>query len=734
MSHVQSIPLCKLAPSPLNARRIEKKVAVEDLAASIEAHGLLQGLTVVEVGDGKHQVSAGGRRLAALKLLAKRKVIPVDFAVPCSIVPAEIAEETSLAENVQRVAMHPLDEVEAFGRLAASGLLEDAIAARFGTSVRHVQQRLALSALSPLLKTAFRKGELSLDAARAFCLVGEHDRQDSVFNIMPKPVMNAYAVRSYLTQGAVRANDRLAKFVGIDAYEAAGGIVRRDLFEDELVFLDSPDLLNRLATEKLEELQRPLIEFGWGWVNVNLGHGRMDGGHINRLRPDWREPTDVERDEHAELTNRLEALRTENPDHEDIPNLQASIAALVSACQIWDSEKLPLAGCVISVDHDGKAVTTIGVVTPADQRKINRIDARRAQDKAKAEADRRREKERLEAETVEGTSPTAAPCTIQPSPDGVTVIVIDPSAGSVRVAGQSDDEATPVEDISPEDETGSEVPAPTASTDERPPWEDDDPLPASSVSGFTQKTLNELTAARTRAIRAHLSQAPDVALALSVYALGCHFMAMTGPVGMAVHAFVCLSNADAEPLASKREALHGLDLCEEKWFDWCMGQSAEVLLEAQATLIASTLDLSHSGTTPICRRKQEVADSLATRLQVDMTGYWTPSTDFFMGLTKAQIADAIMESPAVVELPGAKDRKAFEVILAAKRKDELALMAAQALEGTGWLPPVIRTAGLVDVTDPDAEPAFEITNEGLEALMAAEAVAPDMGVAGIAAE
>lgn len=733
MSHVQSIPLSKLAPSPLNARRIEKKVAVDELAASIEAHGLLQGLTVVEVGDDKYQVSAGGRRLAALKLLAKRKVIPADFAVPCSIVPAEFAEETSLAENVQRVAMHPLDEVEAFGRLAESGLLEDAIAARFGTSIRHVQQRLALSALSPLLKAAFRKGELSLDAARAFCLVGEHDRQDSVFNIMPKPVMNAYAVRSYLTQGAVRANDRLAKFVGIDAYEAAGGIVRRDLFEDELVFFESPDLLNRLATEKLEELQRPLIEFGWGWVNVNLGHGRMDGGHINRLRPDWREPTDAERDEHAELTSRLEALRTENPDHDDIPNLQASISALVSACQIWDHEKMPMAGCVISVDHEGKAVTTLGVVTPADQRKINRIDAHRAQEKAKAEADRRREKERVEAEAVEGASPTGATCAIQPSPVGVTVIVIDPATGSVRVAGQSDGETTPVKDISPAVETGSEVPAPTASIEERPPWEDDESLPA-SVSGFTQKTLNELTAARTRAIRAHLCAAPDVALALSVYTLGCHFMALTGPVGMSIHAFVCHAYSDAETLASKRETLKALDLYEENWFDWCMGQSAETLLDAQAILIASTLDLSHSGTTPICRRKQEVADTLATRLQVDMTRYWSPTTDFFMGLTKAQIADAILESPAVVDLPSAKDRKAFEVMLAGKRKDELALMAAQALEGTGWLPRVIATAGLVDVTDPEGMPAYEVTEDGLEALVAAEAVLPDLAVAGIAAE
>jgi ParB-like chromosome segregation protein Spo0J len=247
----------------------------------------LQGLSVVEVGSGNYQVSAGGRRLAALKLLLKCKAIKGDFEFPCQVVPADLAEEASLAENVQRVAMHPLDEVEDFGRLASQGQTGDAIAARFGASVRHVRQRLALSALSPTLKDAFRKGELGLDAARAFCLVPDHDRQDAVFAIMPKPVSNAYAVRPYLTQGAVRASDRLAKFVGLETYEAAGGIVRRDLFEDDLVFLDSPDVLNSLATAKLEELRAPLLAEGWGWVNVNIGSGRGDAGSMHRIRPEW---------------------------------------------------------------------------------------------------------------------------------------------------------------------------------------------------------------------------------------------------------------------------------------------------------------------------------------------------------------------------------------------------------------------------------------------------------------
>ena len=265
------------------------------------------------------------------------------------------------------------------------------------------------------------------------------------------------------------------------------------------------------------------------------------------------------------------------------------------------------------------------------------------------------------------------------------------------------------------------------------PWEEDEPAPV-NPSGFTQKALNELTSERTRAIRAHLCEAADVALALSVYILGCHFMALTGPVGMSIHAFVCRSYSDAEPLASKREALKALDLYEEKWFDWCMAQSPEVLFQTQALLIASTLDLNHSGNTPICRRKQEVADTLATRLQVDMTKWWTLTSDFFMGLNKAQITEAIMESPAVLELPTAKDREAFAATLASKRKDELALMAAQTLDGTGWLPSVIRTDGLIDVAAHDDTPAFEVTEEGLAALADADAVKPDPKTVGIAAE
>jgi ParB/RepB/Spo0J family partition protein len=744
MSSVQSIPLKALQPSPLNARRTGKAEAVEELAASISAHGLLQGLSVVAVEGGRYQVCAGGRRLAALKLLQKRKAITGEFLVPCTVILAEIAGEASLAENVQRVAMHPLDEVEAFGRLAASGLLEDAIAARFGTGVRHVRQRLALSALSPVLKDAFRLGEVGLEAARAFCLVPEHEAQERVFALMTKPITNAWSVRAYLTQGSVRASDRLARFVGLEAYAEAGGVIRRDLFEEDMVFLDSPDLLQRLASEKLEALKAPLEADGWGWVNVALGATRADAGHAHRLRPDWRQPTPEELETGRALSERaagIEARLAQDDVDEavaaelaaELKDVNVQMAALRDGLASWDPEKQKLAGCVITVGHAGEAEVVTGVVTNADQKKINRIDQRRAQEKARADAERRREKERLEAEAVAAAADAGAgdgvsgvpadeaagagddaaggePSSDQPprqSSDGVTVMVLDPAAGTVSVNGVP---------VAPSGGSVEDIPAGI------PPWEDD-ALPVGA--GYTQKTMQELTSARTRALRSLLAGDPAAGLALSVYALGAQLIAREGPVGLSVHAFGCLASQDAEALCQARDALvAGVPSSEAGWFQWCLGQDVDTLLATQAILIASMLDLSHTGAIAAAGRRQAMADTLATRLQLDMTGCWKADEAFFAGLTKAQIMEAIMASPAALALASDGDREAFERQLAgSKRKDELATMAAQALEGTGWLPGPLRTSGLVPVHD---DPCFVVTDEGLEALAAREAVEPDV--------
>jgi ParB-like chromosome segregation protein Spo0J len=675
------------------------------------------------------------------------------------VVPADLAEEASLAENVQRVAMHPLDEVEAFGRLASEGQTEDAIAARFGASVRHVRQRLALSALSPTLKDAFRKGELGLDAARAFCLVPDHDRQNAVFAIMPKPVSNAYAVRSYLTQGAVRATDRLARFVGIEAYEAAGGVVRRDLFEDDLVFLDSPDVLNTLATAKLEELRAPLLAEGWGWVNVNIGSGRGDAGSMHRIRPEWHTPTQEQIDtanalsaKAASLEQALEADPANEALTDELAQVRGQLTDLSDSLRHFDPEKQALAGCVISIDFEGHVDTIIGIIAKGDQKKIARIDARRVAEKAKADEARRREKEVLEAVSIaavesDDTGDATHHPIHRPIGDGTTAIIIDPSAGTVTVAGRPMGDTDTNTDRNDEDDTTfgkrpePEAPLTNIPAFEPPPWNEDPPAPDYETD-FTQKMMQDLTSARTRVLRCALSGDVDAALALAVYALGAHQIAHTGPIGLSVHAFGSFVYADQDTLIERREILMAACInTEPEWFTWCMAQTTETLLEVQAILIASALDLSHNATTPHCTRKQAIADTLATRLQINMASHWSPNIDFFMGLTKAQIIDIIQTAPVNADNTDTRGKAVFSKHLASQKKDNLAVIATQASEGTGWLPDVLRTAGFVaDAsagsagvgTDADAEPRFEVTDMGLGALACAEAVAPDL--VGVAAE
>ena len=138
MSNIIAIPLNKLTRSARNVRKSGGD-SIDDLATSILVHGLIHNLTVVEQqadngeNSGKYEVVAGGRRFAALQRLAKQKKVPKTFAVPCHVVDPATATETSLAENIIRVAMHPADQFIAFHDLVVeAGLSIDDVAARFG--------------------------------------------------------------------------------------------------------------------------------------------------------------------------------------------------------------------------------------------------------------------------------------------------------------------------------------------------------------------------------------------------------------------------------------------------------------------------------------------------------------------------------------------------------------------------------------------------------------------------
>ena len=201
---IKSIPLTKLVQSPRNVRRHGDPAADSELKASIAAHGLLQNLIVRPAARGKFEVEAGERRRCALLALAEEKILPKGYEVTCLVLEddAEIAVETSLAENFHRLAMNPADEAQAFAALIDAGATTENVARRFGLTVRFVEGRLRLATLSPVVFDALASGEITLDLAKAFGATSDQEIQARVFGLL------CAQRRQYPAHGAVRHGSR----------------------------------------------------------------------------------------------------------------------------------------------------------------------------------------------------------------------------------------------------------------------------------------------------------------------------------------------------------------------------------------------------------------------------------------------------------------------------------------------------------------------------------------------
>lgn len=278
-----TVPLSRLrlgdeAPqASINARTSGWNDEFDQLIASIRAAGLIQALTVrsgQDAGEDVFFVIDGNRRLAALREIAAQDGMdPATVTVPVLEREEETAEaafEASLAANVVRTPLHPVDQYEAFARLAEQGMSEADIAARFAISAKGVRQRLALGKLSPKIRAAWRNGELGehpADCAAAFTLCPDHKLQDQVYAKLSKGVrMWPHIIRHELGAGD-RDCAVWLKIAGVDAYTAAGGQVTEDLFGDNHAVSDR-DLLERMAEAKLEEIKSRLIAEGWSWAEL----------------------------------------------------------------------------------------------------------------------------------------------------------------------------------------------------------------------------------------------------------------------------------------------------------------------------------------------------------------------------------------------------------------------------------------------------------------------------------
>ena len=175
---------------------------------------------------GQFEVPAGGRRFRALELLVRTRRMAKVQPVPCVVRVAGIAEEDSLAENVMRVGVHPLDQFRAFGALIEAGLSEEDIAARFFVSASTVRQRLRLASVSPTLLDVYGEDGMTLELLMAFSVTDNHPRQEQVWEqINQGQHVSAYQIRRLLTEDSIDARDRRVLFIGLEAYVEAGGHV-----------------------------------------------------------------------------------------------------------------------------------------------------------------------------------------------------------------------------------------------------------------------------------------------------------------------------------------------------------------------------------------------------------------------------------------------------------------------------------------------------------------------------
>ncbi|WP_421951724.1 ParB/RepB/Spo0J family partition protein [Pelagibacterium sp.] len=642
LSSSRDIPFNKLVLSQSNVRRVKAGVSIEELAEDISRRGLLQGLSVRPVTDeagdeaGMFEIPAGGRRYRALELLVKKKRLAKTAPVPCVVREDGIAEEDSLAENVQRAPLHPLDQFRAFLTLKEKGQSEEEIAATFFVSVNVVKQRLKLASVSPKLLDIYAEDGMSLDQLMAFTVSGDHERQEQVFErLQQSHDKQPYAIRRMLTEGAVRASDKRAQFIGIDAYVEAGGTVLRDLFQsDDGGWLQDVSLIEDMVTEKLRREAGAIVAEGWKWTDAapDFPYGHTFGlrqlrGEEIPLTPEEEAARDALKVEYDQLEEQY-AEADELPDDVDarLGEIETALEAFEDRPVTFDPDEIIRAGAFVSIAHDGSLRVERGFVRPEDE------------------------------------------------------IVSEPDTDS----GDTDDGSAAKPDVEGNDgETSNGTEEPSEPDEEE------------GLSPISDRLMAELTAHRTLGIRNALAERPDIAFVAALHALTLTVFYHYGSdscleldlksVGFSSQTPGLNDSAVAEAANARHEAWSKrLPKASDELWDALLQWSDE----DRANLFAHVVSLSVNAVSESWNRRPRAlahADVLAQAIGLDMAAAgWRPTVDTFFGrVTKARILQVV----AVAKGERAADR------IAHLKKGDMATEAETLLSDTGWLPEPLRTPG-----------------------------------------
>lgn len=666
LSPSRDIPFNKLVLSQSNVRRVKAGVSIEQLAESIAQRTLLQSLSVRAVVDGDGQetgmfeVPAGGRRYRALELLVKQKRMAKTQAVPCVVRDDGLAEDDSLAENDERIGLHPLDQFRAFETLRESGMSEEDIAARHFVSPAIVKQRLRLASVSPKLHDVYAEDGMTLEQLMAFSVTGDPTRQEQIWDIVSKSGYDEpYQIRRMLTENTVRASDRRAQFVGLDAYERAGGAILRDLFEhDDGGWLRDVPLLDRLVTEKLQAEAETIAAEGWKWIAVAVD---FPYGHTNGLRELDGQPAELTEEEQATL-DALNAeyakIETDYQDADELPDeidqrlgeIEAARSTFESRSLVYDPADVARAGAFVSIDAEGRLSVDRGYVRPEDEA----AEVRNIESDGDGQEDRAR-----------------------PAGASQRAVISVGGAPAEVVEEEEDDVAKPLPD----------------------------------------RLITELTAHRTLALRDALANHPAVAFQAVLHSFvlatfyrfassgGCLEIAIRTPTfpaqapGLKESASaIAIDARQAEwkarlpkDEADLWDALTALDgTTQAALFAHCASSAVNALYEPANRYNEGRVS-AHG-----VRRRLDQADVLARAVGLDMaTAGWRPTAENYLGrVTKPRILQAVRE---------AKGEQSVQLIDHLKKGD-MAREAERLLDGSGWLPEPLRLADLSDAQqDPTGE-------------------------------
>ncbi len=675
LSSSRDIPFNKLVLSQSNVRRVKAGVSIEELAEDIARRTLLQSLNVRPILDaegvetGMFEVPAGGRRYRALQLLIKQKRLAKTAPVPCVVRDPSVdisAEEDSLAENVHRAPLHPLDQFRAFQALRQKGQSEEEIAAAFFVGVNVVKQRLRLAAVSEKLLDIYAEDSMSLEQLMAFTVTNDHARQEQVWEALQRSYsQEPYQIRRMLTERTVRASDRRALFVGIEAYKQAGGIVMHDLFQqDDGGWLESVTLLDALVAEKLKVEAEKIAAEGWKWIEVNAD---FPFGHTHHLRELEGTQTDLTAEEQA-MIEALKAeyakLEAEYENADELPDdvdarlgeIETALAGFEDRPVSYDPAEIARAGVFVSIDSDGSLSVDRGYIRPEDEAPASmNTDGETGSD----------------GHASEGGEPSAP--TIQ--------------RAVITIGGQPEVE---------EDEEDTIKPLP-------------------------DRLVSELTAYRTLALRDAVANNPRVAMTalLHKFCLDTFQHAASGACLEASvrEVFFTTQPADlketppAKAVVDRHQAWKAdLPKDEATLWDWLA-----VLDDAsRAALLAHCVSFGVNAlyekgdryggagvSVHGVQRRLVQADRLARAVGLDMVeAGWRPTVDNYLGrVTKPRILEAVRE---------AKGEQSAQLIDHLKKAD-MAKEAERLLEGTGWLPEPLRIS---EATGADTTEADDGGDEG----------------------